>query len=86
MAQVVRHKSVFFRSGWARYDEATPGSLHLSPAAARIDDLRKDYRDMAPMMFDDPPMSFDEILRRLDILEEQINAAPKEANRLASRS
>lgn len=74
LAQVAHHKSVFFGSGWAKYDEARPGSLKLSPNAARIADLRKDYREMAPMMFDDPPLSFDKILARLAALEQQINA------------
>lgn len=74
LAQVVHHKSVFFRSGWSKYDEAKPGSLRLSPNSARIDDLRKDYREMAPMMFDDPPVNFDKILTRLAALEQQINS------------
>ena len=51
LAQVAKHKAVFFRYGWASYDTARPGMLRLIPAEARVKDLRTDYRDMAPMMF-----------------------------------
>lgn len=72
--QVAKHKSIFFRSGWASYETARPGTLQLIPAADRIKDLRADYRDMALMMFDDKPMSFDDVLARLRSLQDAINA------------
>jgi hypothetical protein len=68
LAQVVKHKAVFFRSGWASYDTARPATLRLMPAEARVKDLRADYRDMAPMMFDDKPLPFDKILARIALL------------------
>lgn len=34
------------------YDTARPGTLQLLPNEARIKDLRAEYRDMAPVMFD----------------------------------
>jgi hypothetical protein len=55
---VADHKAVFFRSAWAHYDTARPGTLRLSPNPARLADLRTDYRDMQPMMFDDPAPTF----------------------------
>jgi hypothetical protein len=75
LAQVAKHKTVFFRSGWASYDTARPGALRLVPAEARVKDLRADYRDMAPMMFDDKPLPFDEILTRLQKLQDTVNAS-----------
>ena len=75
LAQVAKHKAVFFRSGWASYDTARPGTLQLMPSEARQKDLRADYRDMAPMMFDDKPLSFDEILARIQKLQDTINAS-----------
>lgn len=74
--QVAKHKSVFFRSAWAKYDTARPGTLQLMPSAARQRDLRADYRNMAPMMFDDAPLGFDEILARIQKLQDTINASP----------
>jgi hypothetical protein len=73
LAQVAKHKTTFFRSGWASYDTAKSGSLRLMPDEARIKDLRADYRDMAPMMFDERPPTFDDILARIKEVQEAIN-------------
>ncbi|MET0743145.1 MAG: hypothetical protein ABWY78_07220 [Microvirga sp.] len=64
---------MFFRSGWASYDTARPGTLQLVPGEARIRDLRADYRAMAPMMFDDSPPSFDDILAKIAAMQAAIN-------------
>jgi hypothetical protein len=76
LEQVARHKSVFFRSGWASYETARPGTLQLLPADARVKDLRADYRNMAPMMFDDTPLPFDDVLARIRKLQDDVNASP----------
>lgn len=73
LAQVVAHKATFFRSGWASYDTARPGTLRLVPEAARVVDLRGDYRAMAPMMFDETPPLFDDIVSKIATLQETIN-------------
>ncbi|AYG62249.1 nucleotidyl transferase AbiEii/AbiGii toxin family protein [Rhizobium jaguaris] len=73
LAQVAKHKTTFFRSGWASYDTAKPGSLRLMPNEGRIKDLRADYRTMAPMMFDETPPSFGDILAKIAALQEAIN-------------
>jgi hypothetical protein len=75
LKHVADHKSVFFRSAWASYDTARIGTLRLSPQSDRISDLRADYRKMAPMMFDDPPPTFDDVLKRIAALEKTINGA-----------
>ncbi len=72
LAQVVRHKETFYPSGWARYDLARPGSLRLVPAKARLGDLARDYRNMAGMIFGEPP-AFDTITEALAALEQQVN-------------
>ena len=74
LATVAKHKATFFRSGWANYAAARPGTLRLMPNEARIKDLRADYREMAPMMFDDSPPSFDDILSAIEKLQESINS------------
>lgn len=75
LGRVAKHKAVFFRSAWARYDTARPGTLQLMPSEARLKDLRVDYRDMAPMMFDDKPLAFDAIFARIQELQDAINAS-----------
>jgi hypothetical protein len=67
---------VFFRSAWASYDTARPSTLQLVPSEARLKDLRADYRDTASMMFDEKPLWFDEILARIQKLQDTINASP----------
>lgn len=74
LAQVAQHKTIFFRSGWASYETARPGTLRLMPDEARVKDLRADYRAMAPMMFDQTPPSFDDILKKIAKLQETIDS------------
>lgn len=73
LAQVAKHKATFFRSAWASYSTAKPGSLRLMPDRARIKDLRADYHKMTPMIFDDQPPSFDDILARIEKLQAAVN-------------
>lgn len=73
LATVAKHKATFFRSGWASYDTARPGTLRLIPNQERLKDLRADYRAMAPMMFDDTPLSFDAILSAIEKFQQSVN-------------
>ena len=73
LVQVAKHKAVFFRSAWASYETARPGTLRLLPSEARIKDMRADYRAMAPMMFDAKPPAFDEIIARIGQLQDLVN-------------
>ncbi len=72
LAQVVRHKEMFYPSGWARYELARPGSLRLAPKEERLAELERDYRNMGVMIFGQPP-AFDGIIKVLSDLEHQIN-------------
>ena len=36
-------KSVSFRSAWARYDLAVPGTFRLLPPLSRLADLERDH-------------------------------------------
>jgi hypothetical protein len=70
--RVVQWKSHFFGTGWARYEEAKPGSFRLVPPAFRVPSLRQDYAAMRDMYLSEPP-SFDNILATLTDLERRIN-------------
>lgn len=72
LERVAVHKRVFFRSGWANYHSAKPGTLRLMPASARIKELQSDYNEMREMFFDEPP-PFTEVLEVIARLEERIN-------------
>jgi hypothetical protein len=70
--RVKEHKRTYFRSAWASYETAEPGTLRLVPPESRVGELKRDYRAMRPMFLEDPP-SFDELLKNLAQLEECIN-------------
>lgn len=70
--RVAEHKSIFFSAGWARYEDAKPGTLRLAPKPERIQSLEKDYQKMREMFFVAPP-EFDKVISTLKGLEERIN-------------
>jgi hypothetical protein len=72
LAQVVRHKEIFYPSAWAQYGLARPGTLRLTPKSERLAALQRDYRSMGVMIFGEPP-AFAEIHETLANLEEEIN-------------
>ena len=64
LARVAQHKHLFFKSSWARYGEATKGSLRISPPEHRVKALRDDYAKMQQMFFGEPP-EFERIIAQL---------------------
>jgi hypothetical protein len=74
LARVRTHKQTYFRSGWAHYETAVPGSLHLVPSPERRAQVERDYRGMADMFMATPP-PFAAIMAQLQALERQINGA-----------
>ncbi len=76
LAEVVKFKKIYFASTWANYDSAFPGTMKLVPNEALHKLLREDYKAMREM-FVDEPLSFDEIIERLKVLEARINAMAK---------
>jgi hypothetical protein len=74
LADVAKHKSVFFRASYANYEACVSGGLRLIPDGALRDALHLDYDKMiADGMFESEPLSFDSIITRLDKLEKEIN-------------
>jgi hypothetical protein len=72
LARVAEHKSLFFRTSWAKYDEAVKGTLRVAPPEHRMKALREDYAKMQQMFFGKPP-SFAEIIALLHQWELQFN-------------
>jgi hypothetical protein len=72
LARVAQHKSLFFRTSWARYDEAVKGTLQAAPPEHRLKALRDDYSRMQQMFFGEPP-KFDEIISLLTQWELEFN-------------
>ncbi|MCI0747250.1 MAG: nucleotidyl transferase AbiEii/AbiGii toxin family protein [Verrucomicrobia subdivision 3 bacterium] len=74
LQRVVEHKSLFFKSGWAKYGEAIKGQLRLAPPEFRIKALREDYAKMRQMFFEEPP-AFEQMIEKLKVWELEINKA-----------
>lgn len=74
LADVVKHKKVFYNTGHANYDACLAGQLRLLPDNAVLTSLREDFQRMiAAGMFIGEPPTFDAIVRRLRTLEAVIN-------------
>jgi len=72
LERVAKHKSLFFKSSWAKSETAAKGTLRLHPPEHRIQALRDDYRGMREMFFGEPP-TFDEILEMIQAWERKFN-------------
>ena len=75
LEDVIRHKKIFFNSGYANYDCCLKSELKLVPDKDMLKSLTADYEKMvsAGMMYESPP-SFDEVIDGLERLEGEINA------------
>ncbi len=74
LKRVVDYKQKYFRSGWANYEKAKPGTFRLVPPDHRLQDLKSDYRGMQEMFFEAPP-DFHESLMELKKIEKRINGS-----------
>jgi hypothetical protein len=72
LEQVVKHKQVFFPSGWANYDTAKPGSLKLVPDTETVNLLRSDFESMKEMFFGEVE-SFNSVMTTIRELQEALN-------------
>ena len=74
LADVVRHKKVFFHAGNANYDQCLDGRLRLVPDDDQLVALQADYDAMrnARIVSDDAP-GFDALIERIRILEADAN-------------
>jgi len=72
LEKVAEHKKIFFQSGWAKYDEAKKGTLHVLPNSQRLKALEEDYKRMEEMFFV-KPITFSEILAILSSWEKEFN-------------
>jgi len=72
LARVADHKNLFFKSSWAKYGEATKGTLRIAPPEQRLKALHDDYAKMQQMFFGEQP-EFDKIITLLKQWESDFN-------------
>jgi hypothetical protein len=75
LRRVVEHKTRFYRSGWAQYEQCLNQGFQLIPTEARmLEWLEQDYRQMERFFFRDVPVRpFVEILEVLGRLQDELN-------------
>jgi len=71
--KVVEFKKKFYPRGWAKFEEAKPGTFSLMPPKHNEKDLKNDYKSMIEMLYGDSP-DFDTILWHIKNLQDEINA------------
>lgn len=72
LEDVVVFKQKFYMSAWAKYEDAQIGTFKLLPPEFRYKELKTDYDSMRSMIFD-KYLEFDEIIKILSNMEEEIN-------------
>lgn len=72
LLDVIEHKKKYFKAGWAKYEEAIPGTLAIYPHGDLREVLDEDYRKMEQMIFGPVP-SFKKILETIKEFEDTVN-------------
>jgi predicted nucleotidyltransferase component of viral defense system len=72
LKDVVLFNMKFYPVGNAKFEEAVPGTFRILPSKEQIEVLQKDYIDMGEMFFEEP-VTFGEVIERLNNLEQEIN-------------
>lgn len=72
LEDVVAFKKRFYARGWAKYDQAKPGTFMLMPSVHVLAEVKQDYAQMRNMIFGRYP-DFDDIIAVLQNLEHEIN-------------
>lgn len=72
LAAVRELNLIAFRQAWKKFEEATPGSICVVPAAELRAAIEEDYAAMQGMMLGEAP-PFDWIMEQLQVAEDAIN-------------
>jgi len=73
LQKVVDFKKKFYPRGWAKYDDAKPGTFCLMPPAHSLKIIKSDYEKMSEMIYGPSP-DFDSLMHSIKQLEDEINA------------
>ncbi len=72
LKEVAEFKRKFYYCGWAKYDQAKPGSITLYPPKHVLNHLIADYKEMRVMIYGDYP-EFINMMDAILMLENEIN-------------
>lgn len=65
LADVVKHKSTFYKDNKADYNNATPTKIKIVPTNKLHDSFKKDYEDMTKSMIIGNPPTYEELINYL---------------------
>ncbi|MCA0427888.1 MAG: nucleotidyl transferase AbiEii/AbiGii toxin family protein [Bacteroidetes bacterium] len=71
---IVRHRARFTPWGGIDYSKHAPRFIKLIPPVGLISEWQKDYSAMQRNMFKSPSISFDDVMKRMAILNERLHA------------
>ncbi|MFY1026497.1 nucleotidyl transferase AbiEii/AbiGii toxin family protein [Actinobacillus seminis] len=76
LKDVVDHKSIFFNSSYANYDDCLNNKFILIPNENNLLELQKDYNEMhnAGMIYDSNTFTFEYVIDRMKEIEMKINS------------
>jgi len=72
VADVVKHKSTFYKDNRADYPNATPSNIKIIPTPELNHNFKVDYEDMAKSMIIGNPPTYEKLLEILHKIEEGI--------------
>ncbi|MCK5294996.1 MAG: nucleotidyl transferase AbiEii/AbiGii toxin family protein, partial [Arcobacteraceae bacterium] len=72
LADVVQHKSTFYKDNKADYDNATPKDIKIVPTTELTHSFKVDYEDMARSMIIGNPPTYDELIENLEEIQIQL--------------
>jgi hypothetical protein len=72
LADVVRHKSTFYKDNRADYPNATPQNIKIVPTSELNKSFKADYEDMAKSMIIGKPPTYEKLLEILHKIEKSI--------------
>lgn len=70
LADVVQHKSTFYKDNRADYDNATPKNIKIIPTDELNHSFKVDYEDMARSMIIGNPPSYEDLIHDLQTIED----------------
>lgn len=73
LADVVKHKSTFYKDPRADYQNATPKSIKIVPTPELAHNFKIDYDDMAQSMIIGNPATYDELLKILNKIQTELH-------------
>lgn len=74
LEQVALHKKIYFRAGWAHYNQAIKGTLSLMPSEPVLTALENDYNKMHAMFYGET-VSWKTVLNEIQYFEHEFNQA-----------